>query len=161
MSVKQDSPNKGILEVSAIENGTVIDHIPPNSLFKVITLLNLDRTRRQVTFGTNLNSKRIGTKAIIKITDKYCKDEEISYISLVAPTARISIIKDFDVVEKRQVEVPSYVEGFVKCANPMCVTNHEQNVMTKFTVYTEEGELSLRCKYCEKITEQEQIEIIK
>lgn len=161
MAEQQESQRKGILEVSAIENGTVIDHIPPTSLFKVIKLLNLDETTHQVTFGTNLKSKRIGTKAIIKIADKYCADDEISYISLVAPTARLSIIRDYEVAEKRQIEVPSYVEGFVKCGNPMCVTNHEPQIKTRFDVFTRGGELALRCKYCEKITTQEQLEIIR
>ena len=119
MSEHQENHKKGILEVSAIENGTVIDHIPPTSLFKVIKLLNLDQTTHQVTFGTNLKSKRIGSKAIIKIADKYCADEEISYISLVAPTARPSIIRDYEVAETRLLEVPTHVEGLVKCGNPM------------------------------------------
>ena len=160
MSEQQEN-KKGVLEVSAIENGTVIDHIPPTSLFKVIKLLNLDQTTHQLTSGTNLQSNRCGTKAIIEMADKYCADEEISYISLVAPTARLSIIRDYEVAEKRQIEVPTSVEGFVKCANPMCVTNHEPNVKTRFDVFTRGGELVLRCKYCEKVTTQEQIEIIR
>ncbi|WP_300828150.1 aspartate carbamoyltransferase regulatory subunit [uncultured Rikenella sp.] len=161
MSEERKNHKKGVLEVSAIENGTVIDHIPPTSLFKVIKLLGLDRTTHQVTFGTNLQSKRIGTKAIIKIADKDCADEEIGYISLVAPSARINIIRDYEVAEKRVVEVPTHVEGFVKCGNPMCVTNQEPHVRTRFDVFTRNGELALRCKYCEKITAQEQIEIIR
>ncbi|MDE5945040.1 MAG: aspartate carbamoyltransferase regulatory subunit [Rikenella sp.] len=161
MSEELKNHKKGVLEVNAIENGTVIDHIPPTSLFKVIKLLNLDRTSHQVTFGTNLESKRLGTKAIIKISDKYCADEEIGYISLVAPSARINIIRDYEVAEKRVVEVPTHVEGFVKCANPMCVTNHEPHVKTRFDVFTRGGELALRCRYCEKITTQEQIEVIR
>ncbi|MCH5305138.1 MAG: aspartate carbamoyltransferase regulatory subunit [Rikenella sp.] len=161
MSAQSENHKKGILEVSAIENGTVIDHIPPTSLFKVIKLLNLDQTTHQVTFGTNLRSERIGTKAIVKIADQYCADTEISYISLVAPTARISRIRDYEVEEKRQVEVPTHVEGFVKCANPMCITNHEPHIKTRFDVFMRGGELALRCRYCEKITTQEQIEIIR
>jgi len=154
------SNKKSILEVSAIENGTVIDHIPTSSLFKVIQLLGLDHGSNQITFGTNLSSKRIGKKAIIKIADKYCEDNEISYLALVAPQARISIIKNYDVVEKRQIEAPSHVEGFVKCANPMCITNHEP-ITTQFTVTSQEGKLELRCRYCEKSTYQDQIEIIR
>lgn len=161
MSAQSENHKKGILEVSAIENGTVIDHIPPTSLFKVIKLLNLDQTTHQVTFGTNLRSERIGIKAIVKIADQYCADTEISYISLVAPTARISRIRDYEVEEKRQVEVPTHVEGFVKCANPMCITNHEPHIKTRFDVFMRGGELALRCRYCEKITTQEQIEIIR
>ena len=75
MSEAGKNLKKGVLEVSAIENGTVIDHIPPASLFKVIKLLGLDRTTHQVTFGANLQSKRIGTKAIVKIADKDFGDE--------------------------------------------------------------------------------------
>lgn len=152
--------DKQILEVSAIENGTVIDHIPPSALFKVIKLLKLDRTEAQVTFGTNLASSRIGLKAIIKITDTYCSDHEISYLALVAPNARISTIKDYQVFSKRQIESPTDVNGFVRCANPVCITNHE-NITTHFTVTSSNGELSLRCRYCEKTTMQEQIEIIR
>lgn len=151
---------KKILEVSAIENGTVIDHIPASSLFKVISLLRLDTAPNQVTFGMNLKSKKLGKKAIIKISDTYCEDTEISYLALVAPTARISIIKNYEIVDKRQIEAPTDVQGFVKCANPMCITNHEP-ITTHFTVHDLNGELSLRCRYCEKTTNQEQIEIIR
>lgn len=158
MSIDKNVNDKKFLEVSAIENGIVIDHIPPSSLFKVIKLLRLDNIPNQITFGTNLKSKRIGRKAIIKITDKYFEDREVSYISLVAPQARLSVIRNFEVAEKRQIEVPTYIEGFVKCANPMCITNHEI-IKTRFYVTTRDGELNLRCKYCEKITSQEQIEI--
>lgn len=160
MSAENITTSKKFLEVSAIENGIVIDHIPPASLFKVIKLLRLDHIKNQITFGTNLKSKRIGTKAIIKITDKYFDDHEISYISLVAPMARLSVIRNFEVAEKRQIEVPNYIEGFVKCGNPMCVTNHEV-IKTRFDITTRGGELNLRCRYCEKITTQEQIEIIR
>lgn len=148
------------MEVSAIENGTVIDHIPPTALFKVIELLHLDKTDAQVTFATNLSSNRIGRKALIKIADTYCNDHDISYLALVAPTARISTIKDYKVVDKRQIEAPAEVDGFVRCANPMCITNHER-ITTRFTVTSAQGELSLRCRYCEKTTMQEQIEIIR
>ena len=152
--------NKATLEVSAIENGTVIDHIPPASLFKVIHLLGLDNVANQVTFGTNLSSKRIGKKALIKINDKYFKDKDISYLALVAPQARISIIENYDVVEKRQIEPPAEVAGFVKCANPMCITNHEP-ITTHFKVSSHDGQLELMCRYCEKSTYQNQIQIIK
>lgn len=148
------------LVVNAIENGTVIDHIPPSALFKVIDLLGLERATHPVTFATNLKSARMGRKAMVKITDVYCSDEQISYLALVAPSARISIIKNYEVVEKRQVEPPTTVSGFVRCANPMCITNHEK-IRTHFTASVVGGELSLRCQYCEKSTMQEQFEIIR
>ena len=73
--------------------------------------------------------------------------------------AVVNIIKNYEVVEKRAVEVPETIEGFVKCANPKCITNMEP-VRTSFTVL-QGDEISLRCKYCEKITHQNSIEITK
>ena len=58
------------LSVSAIRNGTVIDHVPARSLFKVITILGLDKFDNQITFGTNLMSEKLGKKAIIKVSNK-------------------------------------------------------------------------------------------
>ena len=84
------------LKVSAIKNGTVLDHIPANQLFKVINILNLDNCPHQITFGTNLDSKLLGKKAIIKIADRYFEDDEINRIALVAPQAKINIIRDFE-----------------------------------------------------------------
>lgn len=152
--------NNKIMEVSAIENGTVIDHIPPTALFKVIRLLGLEHVTSPVTFATNLKSERMGRKAIVKITDVYCSDRQVSYLALVAPTARISIIRDYNVIDKHQVEAPVEIEGFVRCTNPMCITNHEK-IRTHFYVSSINGELSLKCKYCEKSTMQEQFEIVR
>ena len=146
------------LIVSAIRNGTVIDHIPAKVLFKVISILGLDRIDSQITFGTNLESKRLGTKAIIKIADKFFLDEEIDKIALVAPQAKLNIIRDFNVVEKREVEVPDTITGIVKCGNPKCITNYE-SVTTRFTVISKET-VSLKCHYCEKITQQDQMTIL-
>lgn len=145
------------LIVNAIKNGTVIDHIPARNLFKVISILTLDRIDTQITFGTNLESKRLGSKAIIKIADKYFLDDEINKIALVAPQAKLNIIRDYEVIEKRVVEVPDNISGITKCVNPKCITNNEQ-VTTKFAVISK-SEVALKCHYCEKITHQDQIVI--
>lgn len=149
------------VEVTAIENGTVIDHIPAGSLFKIINILGLENETNRITFGTNLVSKRMGTKAIIKINERFCKQEEINRIAIVAPMAVVNIIKNYEVVEKRIVNVPETIEGFVTCANPKCITNNEP-MSTKFTVIRgKDNEISLRCRYCEKTTYQNSIEIKK
>jgi aspartate carbamoyltransferase regulatory subunit len=145
------------LIVNAIKNGTVIDHIPARNLFNVISILNLDQIDTQITFGTNLESKRLGSKAIIKIADKYFLDEEINKIALVAPQAKLNIIRDYEVIEKRVVEVPDHITGIVKCVNPKCITNNEK-VTTKFVVISK-NEVSLKCHYCEKITLPDQMGI--
>lgn len=148
------------LEVQAIENGTVIDHIPADCLFKIINILDLDKETGRITFGTNLPSKLMGKKAIIKINGRFCQQEEINRISIIAPMAKVNIIKDFEVVDKRQVTVPEKIEGFVKCANPQCITNIEP-VKTSFTVIKTGDEIAFHCKYCEKNTSRNSMKIIK
>jgi aspartate carbamoyltransferase regulatory subunit len=145
------------LSVSGIENGTVIDHIPAKNLFKVISILGLEKFDNQITFGTNLESKKLGIKAIIKVAGKTFVDDDVNRIALVAPEAKLNIIKDYKVVEKYNVVVPDEIVGIAKCVNPKCITNHEE-ITTKFTVIPGE-EIALKCLYCEKITDQEHLNI--
>ncbi len=147
------------LKVSAIKNGTVLDHIPADQLFKVINILNLSNCRNQITFGTNLDSKILGKKAIIKIADRYFENAEIDKIALVAPQAKINIIKDFEVIEKRVIGVPGEITGIAKCLNPKCITNH-QPVQTRFKTVYENSRLKLQCHFCEKITDTNNLIII-
>jgi aspartate carbamoyltransferase regulatory subunit len=146
------------LQVSAIKEGTVIDHIPANNLFKVIKILNLGSLTDPVTFGSNLDSEKLGKKAIIKMSNKYFDDEEINKLILVAPQASLNIIKDYYVVEKKQVKVPETIMGIAKCVNPKCITNNEP-VLTKFKVLYAQN-VDLKCLYCDKITDQDHIEIL-
>lgn len=147
------------LVVSAIKNGTVIDHIPARLLFNVIDILGLSHLDNQITFGTNLESKKLGKKAIIKLSEVFFKKDELDRIALIAPQAKINIIKDYGVVEKKVVEVPERIENIVKCVNPQCITNN-QEIMTKFTVVNRQP-VSLKCHYCEKITDHNHLSIKK
>ncbi|MBK9290398.1 MAG: aspartate carbamoyltransferase regulatory subunit [Bacteroidetes bacterium] len=148
------------LIVSAIKNGTVIDHIPAKSVFQVLRILGLDNTQKQVYFGVNLESKKYGTKGIIKVSDHWFASEEINKIALVAPTATLIEIRDYEVTRKTGVEIPERIEGIVKCFNPNCITNKE-DVGTKFTViYDEHNELKLACHYCEKNTSRDNLVFI-
>jgi len=145
------------LQVSAIKNGTVIDHVPADHLFMVINILGLDKITSPITFGTNLESSKLGAKAIIKIADVYFEDEDINRIALVAPDAKLNDIRDYQVVNKRIVKVPDHITGIAKCGNPKCITNHD-NVIPKFEVVNKKH-VALKCHYCEKITDSEQMEI--
>ncbi|PTN07765.1 aspartate carbamoyltransferase regulatory subunit [Mangrovibacterium marinum] len=145
------------LKVSAISEGTVIDHIPSENLFKVISILELDKTPNMITFGANLDSGKLDKKAIIKVSHQFFADDDINRIALIAPNAKLNIIKDYEVVEKKIVEVPDRVVGIVKCFNPKCITNNEP-VTTSFKVIGKEP-LALKCKYCEKITHEHQMVI--
>ncbi len=144
------------LKVSAIENGTVIDHIPSNAVFQVIRILKLERFENMVLFATNLESKKYGTKGIIKVSGKYFAPEELNKISLVAPHASVIEIHDFQVKNKTVVETPDKIRGIVKCFNPNCITNIEE-VPAIFTV-VDKDDIRLKCHYCEKITTRNTIE---
>ena len=51
------------LQVAALRNGTVIDHIPSDKLFTVVAMLHLDEVTANITIGNNLESKKLGRNA--------------------------------------------------------------------------------------------------
>ena len=136
------------LQVAAIENGTVIDHIPAEKTYQVARLLELETLGLPVTIGFNLPSEKLGKKGIIKITDKFFSDEEISRLSVIAPKVVLNIIKDYEVVEKKTVETPDELHGIIKCNNPKCITNNEP-MHTHFTVVDKLHGI-VKCHYCDK-----------
>jgi aspartate carbamoyltransferase regulatory subunit len=156
--MNDDKKKKLKLKVSAIKEGTVIDHIPAQYLFKVISILGLDKIENQITFGTNLESEKLGSKAIIKVSDKFFENDEINKIALIAPHAKLNIIRDYEVVEKKVVAIPKEIVGIVKCFNPKCITNNEK-ITTRFQV-VDTSPIALRCRYCEKHTVGEQIKMV-
>lgn len=138
--------NKKELAVAALKNGTVIDRIPSPVLFQAVRLLGIEKLNRHVTIGNNLESEKIGTKGIIKIADTEFPEAVLNRIALIAPTAVVNTIRDFDVVEKRQVRLPDEICGIVRCSNPKCITNNEP-MQTKFHVIDRENAV-IRCHYC-------------
>lgn len=138
--------SKKELAVAALENGTVIDHIPSSVLFKAVEILGIQKISDQLTIGNNLHSKRLGAKGIIKVANQFFPEAVLNRIAIIAPGAVVNIIKNFEVVEKLPVVLPENIIGIVKCNNPKCITNNEP-MNTKFhLVNRETGEL--RCHYC-------------
>lgn len=150
--------NKKERLVAAIENGTVIDHIPTDKTFHVMNLLGLSSLPSPVTIGFNYPSTKVGKKGIIKISDKFFSDDEISRLSVVAPNVVLSIIHEYEVVEKKTVETPDELRGIVKCNNPKCITNNEP-MSTIFHV-VDKSRGVLRCHYCDKEQDINKVEII-
>jgi aspartate carbamoyltransferase regulatory subunit len=146
------------LQVAAIENGTVIDHIPANKTYEVAKLLRLHDLDAQVTIGYNLPSSKIGKKGIIKIANNFFTDEEISKLSVIAPKIILNIIRDYEVVEKKTVETPGELRGIVKCNNPKCITNNEP-MQTIFNV-VEKNNGILKCHYCDMEQDISEVELI-
>lgn len=137
------------LVVSALENGTVLDHIPAENVYKALDILNLKGVENQITIGINLVSKLNGRKGIIKIADKFFEDDELNKLALIAPKATVNIIRDFKVVEKKVLKMPHEIVGIAKCQNPKCVTNH-QPIKTRFTTLVKDDKILLLCHFCEK-----------
>lgn len=135
------------LQVAALENGTAIDHIPSEQVFKVVSLLGLEKLTNKITIGNNLKSNKMGTKGIIKIEDRFFEEDEINRIALVAPRVNLNIIKNYEVVDKKNVALPDVIAGIVKCNNPKCITNNEP-MDTLFEVVDKE-KVTLQCHYCE------------
>jgi len=150
--------NKRELHVAALDNGTSIDHIPSDQLFKVVSLLEIEHLNAQVTIGYNLESKKMGRKGIIKIADKFFEEDEINRISLIAPTVNLNIIKNYEVVEKKKVTLPDQLIGLVKCNNPKCITNNEP-MKTHFLV-SDKTTVTLKCHYCETKIKKEDIVLL-
>jgi aspartate carbamoyltransferase regulatory subunit len=150
--------NKKELQVAALENGTVIDHIPTEQLFKVVSLLGIEHLKTPVTIGYGLDSKKMGKKGILKIANKFFEQDEINRISLIAPSVKLNIIRDYEVVEKKLVYLPGELLGIVKCNNPKCITNNEP-MKTRFKVIDKE-KVTLQCHYCEMKTKKEDIVLV-
>ncbi len=150
--------NKTERQVAAIKNGTVIDHIPAEKTYQVVNLLQLETLETPVTIGYNYPSNKIGRKGIIKVSDKFFTDEEISRLSVVAQNVVLNIIHDYEVVEKKTVKTPDELRGIVKCNNPKCITNNEP-MNTVFHIVNKEKGI-LKCHYCDKEQFIEKVELV-
>lgn len=146
------------LAVAALRNGTVIDHIPSAALFPAVRILGLEHLDQSVTIGYNLESGKLGRKGIIKVADVEFDEADLNRIALIAPTAVVNIIREYNVVEKRPVRLPDEISGIVKCANPKCITNNEP-MATRFHVVSKDPAL-IRCHYCNHTVTGKDAEIL-
>lgn len=144
--------------VAAIENGTVIDHIPAEKAYQVANLLGLEKLETPVTIGYNYPSKKLGRKGIIKVENIFFSDEQISRLSVVAPNVVLNVIRDYEVVEKKKVETPDILRGLVCCNNPKCVTNNEP-MPTVFNVIDKQAGI-IKCRYCDKEQHIDKVKLI-
>lgn len=137
------------LKIQAIENGTVIDHILSGQALNVLHILGITSAcQGPVSFVMNAPGSK-GRKDVMKIEGRELNVEELNRISLIAPNATINIIRDFEVVQKKKVVLPSYVEGVVSCLNPNCISNSTEPIKSKFSVIqSKKGGVVLRCLYC-------------
>lgn len=144
------------LQVAAIQNGTVIDHIPSDKIFQVINLLGLYDVHSPVTIGLNLKSKVMGSKGIIKIADKFFTDAQLQQLAVVCRQLTLCIIRDYEIVEKKPICLPRQLVGIVRCNNPKCITNNEP-MPTRFAVMGQQ----LKCHYCNNEVDLSKVKLLE
>ena len=136
------------LRVSKIRDGTVIDHVTAGQALNVLAILGIDGSGgEEISVGMNVPSDRLGRKDIVKVEGRELSQDEVDVLSLIAPEATINIVSEYDVVDKRRLERPEFVEGILSCPNRNCITTDDEPVDSKFEVLDDE----VRCVYCETI----------
>jgi aspartate carbamoyltransferase regulatory subunit len=143
------------LQVEAIQNGTVIDHIPSGQGIRILKRLHLESDGKRITVGLNLPSKNLGMKDLIKVEGWKFSAQEADELSLFAPDATINVIDNYQVVTKHEMKLPDTLEGVFDCPNSNCISISEP---VKSFFYISQGKQSdanpsgvkMRCKYCEK-----------
>jgi aspartate carbamoyltransferase regulatory subunit len=153
------SKDKSELKIKAIENGTVIDHITANKALHMLNVLGLpDADTQNVTIAMNVSSSEIGRKDILKIENRELDHRELNQVALIAPKATINIIRDYEPVKKDKILLPEKITSILKCTNPKCITNYENEPITPIFNVIEKNPPVVRCHYCEKLIKTEDIE---
>ena len=151
--------NKSELKIKAIENGTVIDHITANKALHILKILGLPNADTiNVNVAMNVSSKEIGRKDILKIENRELDVKELNQVALIAPKATINIIRNFEPVAKYKVGLPDKIKSIIKCTNPKCITNYENEPITPIFKVIQTHPPVVRCHYCEKLIKTEDIE---
>jgi len=137
------------LKIPPIKDGTVIDHITAGNAVKVLHILGIPKSSSSiVSVAMNVRS-RLGKKDIVKVENRELDPHEVNKIALIAPKATINIIRDYEVAEKHNVELPDEIVGIVRCSNPTCVSNSSEPVKSRFIVMSKDPP-RIRCYFCER-----------
>ncbi|CAK9883757.1 MAG: Aspartate carbamoyltransferase regulatory chain [Candidatus Erwinia impunctatus] len=137
------------LQVEAIRCGTVIDHIPAQIGFKLLSLFRLTETDQRITIGFNLPSGELGRKDLIKIENTFLTENQINQLAVYAPQATVNRIDNYEVVGKISPTLPERIEQVLRCPNSNCISRSEP-IYSSFAVKKRHDNLTLSCKYCER-----------
>ena len=138
------------LRVAKIKDGTVIDHIPAGKALKVLAILGISgNANYTVSLGMYVQSGKLSFKDVVKIESRFLDKHELDRIALIAPESSISIIRNYEIVEKFTVELSNHVVGIIKCQNQNCISNTNEPVRPEFLVKSRKP-LTLACVYCER-----------
>jgi aspartate carbamoyltransferase regulatory subunit len=137
-----------MLNISAIKEGFVLDHIKAGMSLSIYHDLKLDELDCSVAIIKNVPSKKMGKKDILKVE---CDIEQLDLdiLGFIDHNITVNIIKNEEIVEKKTLKLPSKVVNVIKCKNPRCITSIEQELDQIFYLTDPEKEI-YRCKYCEE-----------
>lgn len=139
------------LIVRRIKEGTVIDHIDQERGLRVLNALGVDgKDGGLVTIALNVPSGKFKKKDIIKLENKFLKDDDTNKLAVIAPNATVNIIRNYKLVEKRRVSLPNEIDRIFRCSNPDCITNSREHIESVMDVVDKDA-LVLKCRYCGRI----------
>jgi len=139
------------LLVRRIREGTVIDHIDGGKGLRVLDALGIDgRDGDLITIALNVPSGKYKKKDIIKVENRFLKEDDTNKLAVIAPTATVNIIKNFKLIEKRRVYLPNEIDRIFRCSNLECITNSTEHIESIMDVIDKEA-LVLKCRYCGRI----------
>ncbi len=146
------------LLVRRIGEGTVIDHIDGGKGLQVLDALGIDgKDGGLITIALNVPSGKYKKKDIIKVENRFLKEDDTNKLAVIAPTATVNIIKNFQLVEKRRVSLPNEIDRIFRCSNPECITNSAEHIESVMDVVNKEA-LVLKCRYCGRILDVNRLE---
>lgn len=137
-----------MLEITSIEKGIVIDHIPAGYGIKLFHLLKLEKADYTVALINNAFSKKRGKKDIIKINNTI--EFNVEFLGLINADITVNIIEGGKIIKKLRLTVPERVVNVIHCKNPRCVTSVESKIDHIFHL-VDPVKRSYRCEYCDDI----------
>lgn len=137
-----------MLNVGALNEGFVLDHIEAGKSMSIYHYLKLDKLDCCVAIIKNARSNKMGKKDIIKVE---CPIDmlDLDILGFIDHNITVNIIKDGHIVDKKALTLPKEITNVIKCKNPRCITSIEQELDHVF-VLTDPKKEVYRCKYCEE-----------
>ena len=151
--------SENLLRVQPIRNGTVIDHIKKGRGRKILKILNLSESETTISLLMNVTSKKKKKKDIIKVEDRELSENETEKLALLSPDARINIIRNYAVAEKKKIDIPRIIMGTVYCSNDSCISNNEGGATSKFKLLDSEN-ITIKCIYCRRKIKEDEINFL-
>lgn len=137
-----------MLNVGKIEEGFVLDHIKAGESLTIYHQLGLDKLDCTVAIIKNARSNKMGRKDIVKVE---CDIDtlDLDILAFIDHNITVNVIKDGEIVSKKDLVLPKKIVNILKCKNPRCITSIEQELPHVFLL-SEDGKETYRCKYCEE-----------